>query len=244
MRYMICLSVALFVFAGTLAPTDPPMFSLAEQEVLNSSQARRDASNRRDIAASARYVAEDCVLSSDDGVLLTKSQYYKSLEKLPVEYDHSVNPRDFVIRLHGDTAVINFRVTAHEQFGDTDIISEQRRTETWVKQDGAWLLLAMQWDNLPLNFRKPVAVNPRTYKDYVGQYEWRPGLVETVLLKNGKPWLQLDGDEDEYLPLGSDRFFAKSDLGTVTFVRDAKGRVIGSIYHRVDGQEIHLKKVR
>ena len=119
-----------------------------------------------------------------------------------------------------------------------------RRTETYVKQNGSWLLIARQWGMLPVNFRKPVAVDPRTYNGYIGQYEWRPGLVDTVVVKDGKLWSQLGEDEGEYLTLGSDTFFVKDDLGGVTFSRDARGHVTDYIYHRVDGQEIHAKKIK
>ena len=169
MRSIACLSVALCMARGAKT-SGQQKFSPAEQEVLNVSQARRDASNRRDMAASARYVAEDYILSSDDGVLVTKAEYYQHMEKLPVEYDHSTNAREFVLRLRGDTAVINFRITTHEQFGDSD--------------------------------------------------------------------------EDEYLPLGGETFFIKNDLGSVTFVRDVQGHVTGYTYHRLDAQEIHVKKIK
>ena len=49
---------------------------------------------------------------------------------------------------------------------------------------------------------------------------------------------------DEYLPLGGETFFIKSDLGTFIFSRDAQGRVTGYTYSRVDGQEIHIKKIK
>jgi hypothetical protein len=119
--------------------------------------------------------------------------------------------------LYGDTAVVTSRVTDHEQFTDSDIISEMRRTETYVKQNGSWLFIARQWGILPVNFRKPIAVDPSTYNGYIGQYEWRPGLVGTVVVKDGKLWSQLGENEGEYLPLGSDTFFVKDDLGSVTF---------------------------
>lgn len=242
MRSIACLSLALCMAANA---SEQPKLSPTEQEVLDVSQARRDASNRRDVAASARYVAEDCIFSSDDGVLVTKAEYYQQMESLPIEYDHSTNAREFVLRVHGDTAVINFRITTHEQFGDSDIVSEQRRTETWVKRDGSWLLIALQWDDLPVNFRQPIAVDTGVYKDYVGQYEWRPhGDVDVVSLKDGKLWSRFDKDEDEYLPLGAETFFIKSDLGSVTFVRDGQGHLTGYTYHRADGQEIHVKKVK
>jgi len=54
----------------------------------------------------------------------------------------------------------------------------------------------------------------------------------------------LGGDEDEAFPLGSETFFFKDDLGSVTFVRDAQDHVTGYTYHRSDGQEIHAKKIK
>jgi hypothetical protein len=68
--------------------------------------------------------------------------------------------------------------------------------------------------------------------------------VDTVVVKDGKLWSQLGEDEGEYLPLGSDTFVVKDDLGSVTFSRDARGHVTDYIYHRVDGQEIHAKKIK
>jgi len=44
--------------------------------------------------------------------------------------------------------------------------------------------------------------------------------------------------------LGAETFFVKSDLGRVQFIRDAQGHVTGYTYHRADGQEIHVKKVK
>ncbi len=170
---------------------------------------------------------------------------------MPPEYDHSVDPRDYIIHFYGNTAVINFRLTTHEQFTDADIVSEQRHTETYVRQNGAWLLVARHWNNLPVNFRKPMAVDTRIYQDYLGQYEWRPGDdLETISLKDGRLWSQIGNDaqigidEDEYLPLGTDTFFVKSDLGTAVFSRDPHGHITGYVYHRSDGQEIRVRKIK
>jgi ketosteroid isomerase-like protein len=245
MRYCAFVLVLFCMFVDVIRAADEPKFSDAQQEVLNVSLARRDASNRRDMATLARYIAEDCLFSSDDGTVLTKTQYLQHMAKLPVAYDHSTNPRDFVVHVFESTAVVNFRTTAHEQFGDDDIVSEQRRTETWLKQDGKWRLIAIQWNNLPVNFRKPVAIDATTLKDYLGKYESRPGDdLETVFLKDGKLWSQIQKDVEEYMPAGGDSFFLKEgDLATITFSRDALGHVIGYTYHRIDGQEIHVKKI-
>jgi uncharacterized protein DUF4440/uncharacterized protein DUF3471 len=245
MRSIPCLLLALCIPASTICAQDQPKFSPAQQEVLNVRNALREAQLKRDMEAWSRSVADDCIFSSDDGELMTKAHMVEYGKKTPPAYDHSLNPRDYVIHVYGNTAVINFRVTIHEQFTDADIVSEQRQTETYIRQDGSWLLVARQWDNMPVNLHKPVAVDTGVYKDYVGQYQWRPlGDLDTVSVKDGKLWSQFPKDEDEYLPLSSDTFFVKDDLGSVTFVRDAQGRVTGYTYHRFDGQEIHVKKVK
>lgn len=219
--------------------------SKEEQEVLNASATRREAYNRRDLAVLDRYIADDCLISTDDGTLATKAGLMRRLKDLPASYEQITNARDFAVRVHGSTAVVSLRSTTHEQFGDSDIVTEQRRTETWMRRDRAWILVAVQTGNLPNNFRKPVVTDFRNYKDYVGTYEWRPhGETDVVSLKNGKLWSQLDGNEDEYLPLGSDTFFIADDLGSVTFRRDAGGSITGYTYHRVDGQEIYVRRVR
>lgn len=247
MRSTIGVLITVCLSASVLYGTEQPKLSPAEQEVVNVSLTIRDAALRRDMEAWSRYVSDDCIFSTDDGTLATKAQTMAHSRKMPADYDHSVNPRDFVVRLHGDTAVAKYRVTGHEQFTDADIISEERVTETYIKQNGSWVLLAKHWGLLPVNFHKPVAAETSAYKDYAGQYQWRPmDDVETVSEKEGKLWSRFskDEEEEEYLPLSSDTFFVKDDLGTTQFVRDGHGHVSGYTYHRSDGQEIHVKKIK
>ena len=216
-----------------------------QEEVFNVSKSLGEAANRRNFAAWSRQVADDCLFSDEDGILQTKARLMEHLMKLPTAYDHEVDPRDYVVHLYGDTAAVTSRVTDHEQFTDSDIISEMRRTETYVKQNGSWLLICEAMGLVACKFSKARCRDPRTYNGYIGQYEWRPGLVDTVVVKDGKLWSQLgEEDEGEYWPLGSDTLVFKDDLGSVTFSRDARGHVTGYIYHRVDGQEIHAKKIK
>ena len=244
MRFVAYLCLALCIPASMIRAQEQPKFSPAQQEVLDAHKARIAASERHDFATWSRYVADDCIFSDDDGVLHTKANSLEQWGKVPPEYDYDVNPGDFLVHVYGSTAVINLQVTIHEQFADADIVTGQRTTETYVKQNGSWLLIAKQWSNLPVNFRKPVAVDASVYKDYVGEYEWRPGNVETVVVKDGKLWSQM-GDMAEYLPSGVDTFFLKEgDLATFEFSRDARGHVIGYTYRRIDGQEIHVKKIK
>jgi hypothetical protein len=244
MRSIACLLVPLCLSASMLCAQDQPKFSPAEQEVVNVRDAMIQAAHKRDLAAWSSYVAEDCIFTEDNGSRLTKAQV-KEHYKLPLKYDYTDNPRDYVVHLYGNVAVLNFRFTWHELFGDVDIVTEGRATQTYIKQSGSWLLIAAQSGAIPINVRKPAAVDPSIYKDYVGQYEWRPlDDVETISARDGKLWTQSGKEVDEYLPLGADSFFIKSELGISTFSRDAQGRVTGYVYRLADGQEIHVNKIK
>ena len=220
-----------------------------EQEIIDVSVARREATNRRDMTAAAAYIAKDCVFSTEYGALISKDEYIEHRRKMPAAYDQTTNPRQYVVHVYGTTAVLNFLVTDLEQYGDKTIVNEQRRTETWHKQAARWLLIAVQWDNTPVNFRKPAAVDPSLFKDYVGKYEWRPGdVIDTVTEKDGRLWSHFGDDSadlDEYLPAGEETFFIREgDLGTVTFLRDAAREVIGYTSRRTDGQDIFVRKIK
>ncbi|MGC9951120.1 MAG: DUF4440 domain-containing protein [Bryobacteraceae bacterium] len=245
MLRFVCLIATVLIPVGAVEAADPQKFSPAQAEVLNVRKAIREAGNRRDIATFSRYIADDCIFSDDDGILRTKADFMEHLRRLPPAYDRGVDARDVIVHLCGNTAVINLRVTVHEQFTDADIISESRQTETYVKRGRSWLLVARQWGNLPVNFHKPIAVDTSVYKDYAGQYEWRPGdPLEVISVRDGKLWSRMGGSEDEAFALGRETFFYKEDLGSTEFTRDAQGHVTGYTYHRVDGQEIHVKKVK
>ena len=182
MRCFTCLFVALYLSAGMVCAQDQPKFSPAQKEVLDARKARVEAGDRRDQAAWSGYVADDCIFSGDNGARASKAKSMELLKKkLPLEYDHSVNPRDYVVHIYGNTAVLNYRVTTHEQFADTDIVTEQRDTETYIRQNGTWLLVARQWVNVPINLRKPVAVDTSVYKDSPFAAEGTPELQETRL---------------------------------------------------------------
>jgi ketosteroid isomerase-like protein len=243
MRYLVCLLAALCTTAAAYN-AEAQKLSPAEQEVVNVSKARMEAAANRDMAAWTRYVAEDCIFTNG-GSISTKAQMLEHYKKVPAKYDRALNPRDHIVHLYGNTAIVNYLATNHEQFGNTDFTEEQRRTETFVKRDGSWLLIAIQLGDLPINYRKPAVVEGRSYTEYLGEYKARPeDDVETVFVKDGKLWSRTGTGQGEWLPAGGDTFFFKDDLGSVTFSRDAKGLEIGYTFHHCDGQDIYNTKIK
>jgi hypothetical protein len=72
-----CLIIALALAANTARERQA---SKEEQDVLKASAARREAYNHRDLAALDRYIADDCLVSTDDGALVTKADLMRDLK--------------------------------------------------------------------------------------------------------------------------------------------------------------------
>ena len=237
----------LLCIATTLPAADESNLTPEQLEIINVHNKMREAVRARDFAAWSPSVADDCIFTGDDGEITTKAKIIQHMRNLPLTYDHSENQRDFVVHVYGNTAVLNLRFTTHEQFTDTDIIGEMRETETYIREDQTWLLVARQWGALPVNLHKPAAAASASYKDFVGEYAWRPGgPIDTVSFKDGKLLTRLndESEENQYLPLGHETFFLQDDWGTMIFVRDPQHHVRGYTYRRPDGQEVHVKKIK
>ena len=239
----LLLAACATALAGTTAAAQT--FSPDELGVVKVQRARMDAAARRDLTAWSRYVADDCIFSGDDGSIATKAKMLAYYTKVPADYDRALDPREYVVHLYGDTAVVNLRATDHELFGGTDLTGEQRRTETFIRRDGSWLAVAIQWSVIPVNHREPVVVEGRSYQDYVGQFQTRPkDDLETLSIRDGKLWSQTGDDGDWCQPAGGDTFFYKLDLGSFTFSRDVGGHVTGYVNQRPDGQTIVATKIK
>jgi len=75
-------------------------------------------------------------------------------------------------------------------------------------------------------------VNPKTYPDYVGRYDYKTG-IQQVTTANGHLYAQLTGqDRFEIFPSGPDAFFFKIVEASMTFQRDKNGMVTAVVHHQ------------
>jgi len=247
MSKLLLLLISAILSAALMWAHEEAKLTPGQREVVNVHNTMREAARSRDFGAWSAYVADDCIFTTDDGEITTKAKIIQHMRSMPQADDHSEDLRDFVVHVYGDTAVLNVRFTAHEQFNLSDIVTEMREMETFYP--ARWLVVAGRaaMGTVADQFPQARCCQPEQYKDYAGSYEWRPGgPVDTVSLRDGKLLTRLNDEpeENEYLPLSEETFFLKDDLGTVTFVRDALGHVNGYTYRRPDSQEIHVKKIK
>lgn len=103
------------------------------------------------------------------------------------------------------------------------------------------------YDKLPprpaLKQHKQVAVDGKILDLYVGRYGLNPSLVLTVRREADHLSVQEnDEPKQQLMPESEVDFFSTSSDDTITFVKDASGRVTGMTLH-VDGRDVPVKKI-
>jgi CubicO group peptidase (beta-lactamase class C family)/uncharacterized protein YneR len=92
--------------------------------------------------------------------------------------------------------------------------------------------------------RKEVAVDPKIYDQYAGEYEINSGFTIVILRRSDKLISQATAQpEVELFPESETRFFLKDVDAQVDFVRDATGRVTGLVLHQ-GGMDLPAKKIK
>lgn len=112
----------------------------AEDEVIQMEKKYSDAIVRRDLGACRLILADDYVGVSG-GDTWNKEELMEAVTKGDYVLK-SLDYQEVKARVYGDSATLNCRVTAKEQFGGKDGTQDYRATETWVKRDGRWQLVA------------------------------------------------------------------------------------------------------
>jgi uncharacterized protein (TIGR02246 family) len=144
---MKLITIALILIAGyapALAQDGPA------QEVQRLERAWLDAYEQRDEKAMNAIVVDDFMITFPDGSQQTKPQIIASLKgprsagrPVPKFYTENVQAR-----VYGDTVVLSGRVvTEYRRDGQVTSKEQQRYTDTYVKLNGSWRVVASHLSN-------------------------------------------------------------------------------------------------
>lgn len=91
----------------------------------------------------------------------------------------------------------------------------------------------IEGDAPPSKERKEIAVDPKIFDRYVGQYELAPSFILTVTREGDHFFTQATGQPKvEIFPESERDFFLKAVDAQITFETDGQGRVTGLILHQ------------
>jgi hypothetical protein len=91
-----------------------------------------------------RIYAEDCIVTSSAGAVISKSDLIKLLESGAVKYE-AFERDDLMVRIYGTTGVISAAITTKTQVQGHEYTGRSRLITVWIKQGGKWRFVAGQW---------------------------------------------------------------------------------------------------
>jgi tetratricopeptide (TPR) repeat protein len=92
--------------------------------------------------------------------------------------------------------------------------------------------------------QKDIKVDPKIYDSYVGEYQLAPTFTITITSEDGKLMAQATGQSKfELYPTSETDFYLKVAPATVSFVKDAQGKVTELILTQ-SGRKATAKKIR
>ena len=108
-----------------------------------------DAAGRGDKAVFERFFADDVIYTRATGMVVTKADILKSLDApRPADAPKmTYSAEDVNVRVHGDTAIVNFQLVGigSRSLMDSRIeVTKYRNTGTFMLRGGRWQVVAWQ----------------------------------------------------------------------------------------------------
>lgn len=246
MRIIVATILALSFFCFGLGNSvqKPAQASKDEQELRKLEDEWLSTYLRGDKASFDRIVADDFSGTDESATLRNKAQERELIQAPPSSIKTSLTNEDLRVRIYGDAAIITGRIVVRTQLPEQAEISFQSRfTDTFMKREGHWQVAARHYSRLPPQ-RTAVTLDPKTYDEYVGQYELAPNLIITVTRQGDRLMSQATGQPQfELLPESEIAFFIKDLSALFIFIRARHGEVNRMITLQ-DGRVIVGKRIK
>jgi ketosteroid isomerase-like protein len=121
--------------------------STKEQELMQREHAWTEAFKNRDPAVLNSMLADDFIFTDDEGHVYSKAQYIAAVTQA-IKVD-SYGIADHTVRVYGDTGIVAGRWTGKMTIDGKDASGAFRYTDTFVKRQGRWQVVASQDTRIP-----------------------------------------------------------------------------------------------
>ncbi|MGH9778123.1 MAG: nuclear transport factor 2 family protein [Candidatus Acidiferrales bacterium] len=140
---LVLVAAVGHVLSLAQSPGQPPI-TPAEREVRNLEREWLDAYEKRDPVAMDRIVAEDFIITFPDGTMQTKPKLMASIRapRKPGAPSLRFYTEEVKSRAYGDTVILIGRVVTESERDGKAIKEHSRYTDTYVKRDGRWQVVA------------------------------------------------------------------------------------------------------
>ncbi|MGH9365255.1 MAG: nuclear transport factor 2 family protein [Thermoanaerobaculia bacterium] len=173
-----------------------------------------------------RVMDSACVITSEEGQVLSKGQFLDELRPLPPGLTGRITVKELTVQEFPEFAVVRFLADEWESVFGQKLATKYRVTDTFRRDGKAWRMVASHFAVVTQN-PQPQTVSSSAWPGFVGAYRLLPeGWTFHVELRDGK----LYGGRDQkklkpLIPLTPDAFVLSGSLGEWLFVTNEKGKV-------------------
>jgi hypothetical protein len=191
-----------------------------------------------------RILADDAMIVDEYGRRQDKAEAVKSIHAFPQGFSGSIEIRDPQLRLHADVAVLNGEFYERESVFEQKLVVRYFFSNTFVRRDGAWQLLAANDVTLPTP-PPELAVSNLKLDDYPAVYRYGPERAFTVAREGDALFYttKAGGSRTGLQAVAKDVFMDTGDeKSLIVFRRDANG-AITELIERRKFNDLHLTRV-
>ena len=212
------MSAVIFALAASVAPVSVQQFQMIEQSLM-------DAITAGDRAPWEHVMDADCVLTTEEGQVLTREAFLKDLRPLPEGLSGAIAVRDLTVHERSDVAVVRFLADESETVFGQQLATKYRVTDTFRRSGAVWKMIASHVSVVTTDPPRQ-KVSTDGWSGLAGTYRLTPdGWTFHVELRNGA----LYGGRDpaklgEFIPLTPTSFVLQGSLGEWLFVVERDGK--------------------
>ncbi len=192
-----------------------------------------------------RTLADDCIITDEDGRVYGKAAFLDTVTGLPQGFSGDIKVQRLTARIFGPAASVHYWLDEHEDALGQKLHTVYVETDMYRRDGNAWKMIAAQVTVVPADL-KPVSVDESGWPQLAGSYRLgpAPGIVYHAYLRNGSLyWGGKQKSAKLLIPLSPLVFFVQGSIHTMVFVRDAAGHITGALeLHKYN--EVGMQRVR
>lgn len=247
LRSLICALPALAIatvaapgHAADLPGEAPAATRAAFQQLIEQRTARMIANGKAGRKTDRSDADAAYVAVGEDGGVKTKPDDGSDFLFGADEAKLASKVEDLHVQLHGDTAVVVYRLDLSLEFNGEPCLKPFRVTEVFRKAGSGWRVIAYQETVIPGRPSYVAKIDPKLLDDYAGSYRILPSIAYSINRKGDRLFW-----DDTELFAESDSTFATEGAADyrLLFLRDHDGRVTGMRIRELSGVEYTAVRV-